>query len=140
MGKKNRGSRNKAGAGKGDWREDDTPKAFHNPFAALAGRTATEPGPQETSEPVADDVEEASSPPARAVVRLEKKGRGGKRVTVVQHLGLPAAVLNVWCRELRTQMGCGGQVEDDTLVLHGDQRERLVRALEARGVGRVTRG
>ncbi len=133
MGRKDRGSK------KGDWREDETPAAFHNPFAALAGRTADEPGPQDVVEPVSVEVD-SPAVPTRAVVRLEKKGRGGKRVTTVQHLDLDAATLATWCKELRTQLGCGGQVEDDTLVLHGDQRDRLIRALEERGVRRVTRG
>lgn len=132
--------RNKASK-KGDWREDDRSDVFHNPFAALAGRTAPElMTAQETVDVVVDDVDDVEVVPARAVVRLEKKGRGGKQVTVVFHLGLDTDTLGVWCKALRSELGCGGQVEADTLVLHGDQRERVVRALQGRGVGRVTRG
>ena len=32
--------------------------------------------------------EKEPGPPAKAVVRMERKGRGGKEVTVVEQLGL----------------------------------------------------
>jgi translation initiation factor 1 len=78
--------------------------------------------------------------PARAVVRMERKGRGGKEVTVVEHLALPKAEREVWLKALKGALGCGGVVEEESLVLQGDQRERLPALLEARGVRRVTVG
>ena len=78
--------------------------------------------------------------PARAVVRLERKQRGGKEVTVIEKLGLPARELETWCRELKQAMGCGGQVEGDTIVLQGNLKQRLPAVLEARGVIKVTLG
>jgi translation initiation factor 1 len=76
--------------------------------------------------------------PARAVVRYQRKGRGGKEVTVIERLGLPEAALDTWARELKRALGCGGMIEGDTIVLAGDQRTRLPALLEARGVRRVT--
>ncbi|HEX8536425.1 MAG TPA: translation initiation factor, partial [Cystobacter sp.] len=84
--------------------------------------------------------EEKARGPARAVVRMERKGRGGKEVTVVEQLGLPEAERDKWLKALKGALGCGGVVEEDTLVLQGDQRERLPALLEARGVRRVTVG
>jgi translation initiation factor 1 len=72
------------------------------------------------------------------VVRYERKGHGGKEVTRVEKLGLGAAVLDDWCRELKRALGCGGSVESDAIVLAGDQRARLGTLLEARGVRKVT--
>ena len=72
------------------------------------------------------------------MVRYERKHRGGKEVTVVDKLDLKAADLERWCRELKQALGCGGSVEDNTIVLQGDQRSRLPSLLTARGVGRVT--
>jgi translation initiation factor 1 len=107
---------------------------FHNPFASLRlEREALPPGP-------APQREEAPRGPARAVVRLERKGRGGKEVTVVEQLGLPAPRLETWLKALKGSLGCGGTVEGDCLVLQGDQRERLPALLEARGVRRVSVG
>jgi len=83
----------------------------------------------------------ASAPPrgpARAVVRYERKGRGGKEATLIEQLGLPAADLETWCRELKRALGCGGGVERTAILLSGDQRKRLPALLDARGVRRVT--
>jgi translation initiation factor 1 len=73
--------------------------------------------------------------PARAVVRMERKGRGGKEVTVVEQL--EHVDLDEFLRELKNALGCGGAVENGTLVLQGDQRKRLPAILEARGVRKV---
>ena len=114
------------------------PAPFHNPFASLGlNREALPPGP--APRPVEAKAESAKGP-ARAVVRMERKGRGGKEVTVVEQLGLPEAEREKWLKALKGSLGCGGVVEDDTLVLQGDQRERLPALLEAWGVRRVTVG
>ena len=81
---------------------------------------------------------EAKPGPARAVVRLERKHRRGKEVTLVEKLGLPTADLDVWCRELKQTLGCGGTVEGDAIVLQGDFRSRLPALLANRGVRKVT--
>lgn len=118
--------------------QDDEDTDLNNPFAAaLAGRKRA-PAPPKPK----PDTRPASSadpkPPARAVVRLERKGRGGKKVTVVSHLDLSPAALETWSTGLRKQLGCGSSVEDDTLVFQGDQRKRLRKLLEDRGVRNVT--
>jgi translation initiation factor 1 len=111
---------------------------FNNPFAAIAAKREELPsGPVPTAAPAR--VEERKGP-ARAVVRLERKGRGGKEVTVVEHLELPRAEREVWLKALKNSLGCGGVVEEEALVLQGDQRERLPALLEARGVRRVVVG
>jgi translation initiation factor 1 len=72
------------------------------------------------------------------VVRYERKGRGGKEMTLVERLGLSPADLESWCRDLKRALGCGGTVEESAIALAGDQRRRLPALLEARGVRRVT--
>ncbi|WP_426754826.1 translation initiation factor [Myxococcus sp. Y35] len=112
---------------------------FNNPFAGLAAqRDALPQAPAAPEAPA--PVKAEPKGPARAVVRMERKGRGGKEVTVVEHLELPAPQREVWLKALKNSLGCGGAVEGDTLVLQGDQRERLPALLEARGVRKVTVG
>lgn len=107
---------------------------FNNPFAALRDRRSElHPGP-------AAPEQEPPRGPARAVVRLERKGRGGKEVTLVEQLELPDKELEAWLKALKGSLGCGGAVEGASLVLQGDQRKRLPSLLEARGVRRVIRG
>lgn len=114
---------------------------FHNPFGGLAERLGLEPAP---APPASPDPARAPAPapaaPARAVVRLERKGRGGKEATVVEKLGLASAERERWLRELKQALGCGGAVEGEALVLQGDLRERVKALLEARGVRKVTLG
>ena len=74
----------------------------------------------------------------RAVVRLERSGRGGKEVTVIDHLDLSDVELERWLKAFKSALGCGGVVEDDRLVLQGDQRDRVRRLLTDRGVKKIT--
>ena len=73
--------------------------------------------------------------PGRIVARLrtEKKGRGGKTVTVVH--GLPANVefLRELSRELKRACGTGGTIVDDGIELQGDLRVRVRDVLTKRG-------
>ena len=73
--------------------------------------------------------------PARVVVklRMEKKGRGGKTVTVVYDLPQNAAFLQGLSLELKRACGTGGAVADDTIELQGDQRDRVRELLVTKG-------
>jgi translation initiation factor 1 len=110
---------------------DDKP--FNNPFAALGGLKDSLPKAEEKPAP-------AKKGPAKAVVRMERVGRGGKEVTVIEQLELPVKDRDEWLKALKGSLGCGGSIEGTALVLQGDQRERLPKLLEKRGVKRVIVG
>ncbi|HTL34195.1 MAG TPA: translation initiation factor [Kofleriaceae bacterium] len=76
--------------------------------------------------------------PKRATVRLEKKHRRGKEVTVIEKLDLKPAELEQWCKELKQALGCGGSVEESVIVLQGDLRKRAHDLLVKKGVAKVT--
>jgi len=61
-------------------------------------------------------------------------------VTVIEQLGLTPEEAEEWLKTLKASLGAGGTVEGDTLVMQGDQRQRLIPLLEAKGVKRVTTG
>ena len=112
--------------------------ASASPFAQLeALRSSLPAGP---AQPAAPGATAPPRGPARAVVRMERKGRGGKEVTVVDKLGLGPAALEAWCRDLKQALGCGGAVDGELIVLQGDLRTRVPAVLTARGVGKVTVG
>ena len=115
-------------------------KPFHNPFGGLAERLGMTPAPEPSPRPGSEPAPAPRPGPARAVVRLERKGRGGKEATIVEKLELPPAERERWLKELKQALGCGGAVEGDTLVLQGDLRERVKPLLERRGVRKVTLG
>ena len=113
---------------------------FHNPFGALGALrdklpAAAEPAPKPAPKPAP-----GGKTYARAVVRMERSGRGGKEATVIEQLDLTPAEREVWLKALKAALGCGGKVEGETLMLQGDQRKRLPALLSARGVKRVTLG
>ncbi len=68
-----------------------------------------------------------------AKLRLEKKGRGGKAVTVVFDLPRNQPFLKALASELKRTCGTGGTVADDTVELQGDVRDTVRQALVARG-------
>jgi len=73
--------------------------------------------------------------PARIVakLRLEKKGRGGKSVTVVDGLPRNAAFLSALGGELKRACGTGGTVLETGVELQGDLRERVREVLAKKG-------
>ena len=68
-----------------------------------------------------------------AKLRMEKKGRGGKTVTVVYDLPNNADFLATLCSELKRACGCGGATTEDGVELQGDLRERVRTHLERKG-------
>ena len=68
-----------------------------------------------------------------AKLRVEKKGRGGKTVSVVYDLPDKAAFLKDLCQELKRACGTGGAVSENTIELQGDHRERLRDLLHGKG-------
>jgi translation initiation factor 1 len=111
---------------------------FHAPFAGLDTlRDVLPVGPAPAATPRA---RKERPPPPRAVVRLDRKGRRGKEVTVVEQLALTPSERATWLADLRRALGCGGTEEEGALVLQGDHRRRVEAWLLARGVGRVSVG
>lgn len=60
-----------------------------------------------------------------AKLRMEKSGRGGKTVTVVDGLPNNAGFLKDLCAELKRLCGTGGAVRDGAVELQGDLRDRI---------------
>ena len=77
----------------------------------------------------------SESVPARVVakLRMEKSGRGGKTVTVIDGLPNNAEFLKALCTELKQLCGTGGAVGEGAVELQGDRRDRLRLHLAAKG-------
>ncbi len=69
-----------------------------------------------------------------ARLRLEKKGRGGKSVTVIDELPDNPAFLSELATSLKKSCGTGGTVRPGAIELAGDVRERIRPLLAARGI------
>lgn len=66
-------------------------------------------------------------------VTRERKGRGGKVVTVVTGLPVTAAQLKEMCTQLKKTCGVGGAVKDAAIEIQGDQTEKVMTWLAAQG-------
>ncbi len=73
--------------------------------------------------------------PSRIVARLrmEKKGRGGKAVTVVDGLPNNGPFLKALSQELKRACGTGGAVAEGAIELQGDIRDRVRQFLLNKG-------
>jgi translation initiation factor 1 len=68
-----------------------------------------------------------------AKLRMEKKGRGGKVVTVVDGLPQNAAFLKELSQELKRACGTGGTAAEGAVELQGDLRDRVRELLLKKG-------
>jgi translation initiation factor 1 len=84
--------------------------------------------------PAEGDVQ-VGIPPSRqrVTVRLDRKGRGGKSVTVVEGLVIPQKEKEALLKELKTRFGTGGTVTGTWLEIQGDHRDTVIEALKKIG-------
>jgi translation initiation factor 1 len=64
---------------------------------------------------------------------MEKKGRGGKTVTVVYGLPQNAVFLKELCGDLKRACGTGGAVVDGGIEVQGELRDRVRDLLTQKG-------
>lgn len=78
---------------------------------------------------------QASVDPAscRVIVRLDRKGRGGKTVTVVEGLQLSDGEGEALLKQFKTKFGTGGAVKSGALELQGDHCDGIMAELAKRG-------
>ena len=67
------------------------------------------------------------------IVRKEKKGRGGKVVTLVEGLNKTLAEMNDLCKKLKQHCGSGGSVKDFAIIIQGDNVQKITKYLNASG-------
>jgi translation initiation factor 1 (eIF-1/SUI1) len=103
---------------------------FNNPFEGLKEKL----GPLPPGKPAAE-----KKPPARrAILRRERKGHGGKEMTLIRLDG--ERDLAGWLDHFKHALGCGGSLVGDEIALQGDQRERARALLIARGIEKIVMG
>jgi translation initiation factor 1 len=68
-----------------------------------------------------------------AAIARDRKGRGGKTVTVVRNLQLTPEDMRALASQLRRACGAGGTVKDGAIEIQGDQREKVAAELQQLG-------
>lgn len=66
-------------------------------------------------------------------VSMEKKGRGGKTVTLIKGFIGKEDDLKDLGKLLKTKCGVGGSVKEDEIIIQGDFKQRITELLKAEG-------
>src|SRR3990172_4992261 len=84
--------------------------------------------------PVEDSVKPALDPAHQnVIVRLDRKRRGGKSVTVIEGLLLPIKDREALLKRLKAGLGAGGTVKDSAIEIQGDHGDAVITALANMG-------
>ena len=117
-----------------------TPEATTSMGSLLSGLgfAASEPSPEAPA---------AAAPPSAPAsgldlstsrnlkLRIEKKGRRGKSVTILE--GVPAAQAAAVAKALRKELGCGVSDKGESITVQGSQSDRVRAWLLGQGAPRV---
>ena len=82
------------------------------------------------------EVEEAETLPQnqqKLRVSMEKKGRGGKTVTLVKGFIGTEVDLKELGKLLKTKCGVGGSCKEGEIIIQGDFKQRIIDLLKAEG-------
>lgn len=83
------------------------------------------------------EIKEKSTPKqkreGRVRVYLERKGRGGKTVSVIKGIEMNHTQLESYCKNLKSKIGTGGSTKNGEIIIQGDQRKRILELLQKDG-------
>lgn len=66
-------------------------------------------------------------------VSLDRKGRGGKSVSVIVGVKSPSKGKQALLKHLKTKLGTGGAIKGENLEIQGDRRDDIVTLLNELG-------
>ena len=102
-------------------------------YSTDRGRTCPKCGWPEKECRCSSRFDEAVPSKVVAHLRIEKAGRGGKTVTVVDSLPRNAVFLKQLLGELKRACGAGGTAGETSLEIQGDHRDSLRTLLQKKG-------
>ncbi len=68
--------------------------------------------------------------PQTARISLDRKGRQGKSMTIIDGLSACPSHMATLCKTLKTNLGAGGTVKEGHIEIQGDHRSKVVALLQ----------
>jgi translation initiation factor 1 len=75
----------------------------------------------------------APNTPRKPQIQLQRKGRAGKEVTVISHVGLVGAELHGLLQLLKKRLGTGGTLKNHSLEIQGNRVSEVREILASHG-------
>jgi len=94
---------------------------------------STNPDFQYQTRESAPEAETLPPEKQRLIVRIDRRRRAGKQVTLVEGFTGRSDDLAALAKTLKTRCGVGGTTEDGLILIQGDLRDKLVTLLSAMG-------
>lgn len=79
------------------------------------------------------DIETLPPKDQQLILKLEKKGRGGKTVVIIENFVGTENALKELAKEVKNHCGTGGSVKDNSILIQGDVREKIIQFLHFKG-------
>ncbi len=81
--------------------------------------------------------EETTLPPSRQrlIVRIDRRGRAGKQVTLIEGFKGSIDDLAALAKTLKVKCGVGGTAKDGEITIQGDLRDKITALLTSMGYG-----
>lgn len=81
--------------------------------------------------------EETTLPPSqqRLIVRIDRRGRAGKQVTLIEGFKGSSDDLAALAKTLKVKCGVGGTAKDGEITIQGDLRDKVTALLTSMGYG-----
>lgn len=70
-------------------------------------------------------------------VHIEKKGRGGKSVSIIRGIDMTNAMMKDLEKAIKSHCGVGGTQKNGEIIIQGDQRDKIIAFLKDRGASDV---
>lgn len=83
------------------------------------------------SEPEVSKERSAQQEPL--LCKYEKKGRNGKPVTIIEGFLGNADELKALSKKIKKSLGIGGSEKEGTIIIQGDNREKIMQILKTMG-------
>lgn len=112
-------------------------KSKQRPDRPLAGSEVYRVVYSEWGSPVDPDsgapLQDRAPEDHKLTLKRERKGRGGKTVTVISGFQLTPKSLTALAKRLKAACGTGGTAKQDTIEIQGDHRPKLAELLTQLG-------